>query len=216
VLQNPTMRALAAALLVTLALPAVAPADEGAEPAEEIAVGLPAPNFALRTLNVEATGTTWLALDRYAGEEPEDPASRMVILSFFASWCGRCGHDLPFLERLYGEYRDQGLRVVAICVDSADAGIAATRRLLAASRISFPVLADRSGELSRRYLGEALPLPSVFVLGRDAILLRTERGYARDVTDLLLSDVQAGLGIPMARSRQVAPQATPVSGGRAP
>jgi thiol-disulfide isomerase/thioredoxin len=211
------MRALASAAALAIALPALAGEDVAVEPeaaaVEEIAVGLPAPNFALRTLNAEVAGATWLALDRFTGEEPEDPGSRLVVLTFFASWCGRCGHDLPFLEHLHRAYRDQGLRVLAVCADEDEPGIAAVRRLLVQTHVTFPVLGDGAGLVGRRYLGDALPLPSVFVVGRDGIVLRVERGYARDVTDLLLADVQAGLGVPMARSRSAAPQATPVTGG---
>ena len=67
----------------------------------------------------------------------EDP----VIILFWATWCGPCRLELPFYESLYQKYKDQGLEVVAISMDSQDtvmqAGPAA-RRL----GISFDVVTD--------------------------------------------------------------------------
>jgi len=73
--------AAALALAALLATPAAARAMGE----EEIGVGLPAPGFSLKTLNPDVAGLTWLALDRYVGEEAEDPAAKVVLLSFFAS-----------------------------------------------------------------------------------------------------------------------------------
>jgi len=192
-----SVRLLAPLLVLALAAPAAAAADDG--PPEEIQEGLPAPAFSLRTLNPEASGETWIALDRFAGEEPEDPASRLVVLSFFASWCEPCKRELPFLVQLDRMYRERGLRVLGVSIDREDAGIEATRRMIAAAKVTYPVLSDRFNFLARRYLGELAPLPSVFVVRRDGTIARIERGYARDASQFLLGEVQAALGIAPAR-----------------
>jgi thiol-disulfide isomerase/thioredoxin len=179
--------ALAAAHAVAVAAPARAE--------DEIAVGLPAPAFALKTLNPEVAGATWLALDRFAGEEPEDPGSRLVILSFFASWCVPCQKEMPALEKLHQTYREQGLRVIGIDVDRDDAGISAARKLLDAHRVTYPVLSDRFNFLARRYLGDEAPLPSLFVVRRDGTIARIERGYAKDLSATLRGEIEAGLGL---------------------
>lgn len=177
--------ALAAALL--LALPALAD--------EEIGEGLPAPAFSLRTMNPDAAGTPWVALDRYVGDEPEDPAARAVLLTFFASWCEPCRREMPFLVQLDRMYRDQGLRVVGVCIDKEEAGIEAAKKLVAEKAVAYPVLSDRFNFLARRYLGEKAPLPSVFLIRRDGTIARIERGYAKDASAFLLGEVQDVLGI---------------------
>jgi len=181
------MRHLTAALLLLAAAPALAE--------DEIGVGLPAPGFSLKTLNPEASGTSWFRLDQFVGEEPDDPKARVVLLSFFASWCAPCKRELPFLVQLDGMYRDQGLRVVSISIDKEEPGIAAVRRLVADAKVTYPVLSDRFNVLARRYLGDKSPLPSVFLVGRDGTVLRIERGYAKDASAFLLAEVQAALGI---------------------
>ncbi len=194
------MRPSPLALAVTLLATGPAFAEDLGAP-EEIQEGLPAPAFSLRTLNPEASGETWVALDRFVGEEPDDPAARIVVISFFASWCEPCKRELPFLVQLDRMYRERGLRVLGVNIDQEEAGIEAARRMIAGARVAYPVLSDRFNFLARRYLGDRAPLPSVFLVRRDGTIARIERGYAKDASQFLLADVQAALGIaPPARA----------------
>jgi thiol-disulfide isomerase/thioredoxin len=177
--------------VVAAALLAAAPAAAD----EEIGEGLPAPSFSLRTMNPDAAGTAWVALDRFVGEEPEDPAAKAVLISFFASWCEPCKRELPFLVQLDRMYRDRGLRILGIAIDTEEAGIEAARRLVAAAKVGYPVLSDRFNFLARRYLGEQAPLPSVFIVRRDGTIAKIERGYSKDASAFLLAHVQDALGI---------------------
>lgn len=187
------------ALCATLALPALAE--------EEVAVGLPAPAFSLRTLNPDAAGTGWLALDKYAGDEPEDDGAKLVVLSFFASWCGPCKKEMPFLVQLDALYRAQGLRILGVCIDTEEPGIAAAKKLIADNKVGYPVVSDRFNFLARRYLGESAPLPSVFLVRRDGAIARIERGYSKDVGGLLLASIQQELGLKVAPVAMAEPKA---------
>jgi thiol-disulfide isomerase/thioredoxin len=166
-----------------------------ASAADEVGIGLPAPAFSLKTLNPDASGASWIALDRYAGDEPEDAGSKAVLLTFFASWCEPCKKEMPFLVQLDQLYREQGLRVLGVCIDKEDAGVEAARKLVADKKVAYPVLADRFNFLARRYLGEQAPLPSVFLIKRDGTIARIERGYTKDASAFLLAEVQELLGV---------------------
>ncbi len=181
------MRLAASLLALAVSLPAAAE--------EEIGIGLPAPAFSLRTVNPEAAGAGWVSLDTFVGAEPTDPDARLVLLSFFASWCEPCKRELPFLVELDRTYRARGLRVLSVAIDREEAAIEAARRTVAAAGVTWPVLSDRFNFLARRYLGEQAPLPSVFLVRRDGTLARIERGYAKDASKLLLAEVRAALGI---------------------
>jgi thiol-disulfide isomerase/thioredoxin len=181
------MRLFAIALCAALALPAAAE--------EEIALGLPAPSFSLRAMNPEAAGTGWLALDKFAGEAPEDDGSKLVVLSFFASWCGPCKKEMPFLVQLDKMYREQGLRIIGVCIDTEEPGIGAAKKMIGENKVTYPVVSDRFNFLARRYLGESAPLPSVFLIRRDGNIARIERGYSKDVGAFLLAAIQQELGL---------------------
>jgi thiol-disulfide isomerase/thioredoxin len=196
--QNGVMRALALALVTAAALPAVAQAEE-----ELVAIGAPAPSFSAKTLNPQAAGRSWLALDHLVGEEPEDEQAKVVLLSFFASWCGPCQKELPFLVQLDALYRDQGLRVVSVNLDRDEKGISRARAQLVKFEVRHPVLVDRFNIVARRYLGNEAPLPSVFLLRRDGTIVRIERGYTDDVSAGLLAEIQHELGLRRSASASV-------------
>lgn len=181
---------------------ALAPAPSRAD--GEVAEGEPAPPFTLRTLNQEASGVPVVSLDRYVGAEAEDAEARVLLLSFFASWCGPCRKEMPYLQQLHTMYRDQGLRVVSVNIDREEAGIAAARAMIAQARVTFPVLSDRFNFLARRYLGEQSPLPSVFLVDRDGTIARIEKGYGKDASLFLLGEVQQALGLAVNRSARAA------------
>jgi thiol-disulfide isomerase/thioredoxin len=182
----------AAAVLAVLTLAAPAWASPGPE---EAAVGAPAPGFSLKVLNPDAAGVGWLSLQSLVGSEPEDPEARVVLVSFFASWCAPCKKELPLLVELDTRYRSLGLRVIGISIDKEEPGIAEARKLVAEHRAAYPVLSDRFNLLARRYLGDQAPLPSVFLIGRDGNILAVERGYTKDASTFLRAKVEAALGI---------------------
>ncbi len=204
----PFMRPPALVALAVLALPAAALEDE-------IGVGLPAPSFSLRTLNPETAGASWIALDRFAGDAPEDPAAKVVLISFFASWCEPCRKEMPLLVQLDEMYREQGLRVIGVSIDREEPGIEAAKAMIARAKVTYPVLSDRFNFLARRYLGDKAPLPSVFLVRRDGTIARIERGYAKDASQFLLADVRAALGIePRRKAAKAAAPAKAAAAGR--
>jgi thiol-disulfide isomerase/thioredoxin len=183
------------ALLLVQAVAATARANPGQAGQEEAVVGAPAPGFSLRTLNPEAAGAGWVSLQSLVGDAPEDPDARVVLVSFFASWCAPCKKELPLLVELDTRYRSLGLRIVGISIDKEEPAISAARRLVTEHRVAYPVLSDRFNLLARRYLGDQAPLPSVFLIGRDGTILAVERGYQKDASTFLRARVEAALGI---------------------
>jgi thiol-disulfide isomerase/thioredoxin len=177
-------------------LPALALSLLLAEPDGAVAAGRPAPGFSLRTLNPDAAGAPWVRLEALVGPAAEDAGAKVVLLSFFASWCGPCKKELPFLVALDLAYRPKGLRVVSVDIDGDEAGIQAARELVAAAKVVHPVGTDRFQILARRYLGEKAPLPSAFLVRRDGTIARVDRGYTDDAGAFLEAAVRAELGLP--------------------
>jgi peroxiredoxin len=105
-----------------------------------VVAGQPAPDFALKN----AAGEN-LRLSEWRGE--------VVLLSFWADWCGRCSDQLQELARLQKQYGERGVRVVTVNIDT-DARPARE----AAGRSGVLVLHDSDQSVARQYDLSNLPL----------------------------------------------------------
>ncbi len=114
-----------------------------------------------------------LSLAVAAGQAP-DGATRInlselddvVVLEFWASWCGACQRTTPILNDLHEEFANSDVAFYAVNVEPID-----RQRLQAAHAAfgtNFPSLHDRSGEVQRRYAIRSLP--TVIVVGKDGFV----------------------------------------------
>jgi peroxiredoxin len=164
--------------------------------AEDLAeVGKPAPTFRLPVYNSKEVGESALGIDRYVGPEAQDKQTRALLVSFMASFCGPCKKELPYLQQLSDKYKAQGLRVMAVSIDTEPEGQKKVDELIAANKLTFPVLKDRFNIVARRWLGSKSPLPSLFVVKPDGSVSAVHRGYSQDGTALLDEEVQVALGL---------------------
>ncbi|MDN4502057.1 TlpA disulfide reductase family protein [Alteromonadaceae bacterium BrNp21-10] len=83
----------------------------------------------------------------------------IVLINFWASWCGPCRTELPYLDDLYLEFKDLGFTVLAVNIDE-DSSKAAV--LLNDMPVSFPVVYDPDGTVSKLYDVQAMPT-TVFI-----------------------------------------------------
>ncbi len=79
----------------------------------------------------------------------EDLRGRIVLLNFWATWCGPCREELPALDQLASRHAEDGLVVVGISLDRA--GREAVAGFLEGRGIGFPVLLDPNSEVGDRY-----------------------------------------------------------------
>lgn len=188
--------------VVALAAVVLAPSAR----AEELAaVDQPAPRFRLPAYNPDTAGKAPVGLDRYVGPDATEQGVKAVLLSFMASFCEPCKKELPYLESLQTRYRDQGLRVVLVSIDTDPEGQKKVEALLAEHHVTFPVLKDRFRLVARRWLGSQSPLPSVFLVRPDGVIAKVHRGYSEDASTLLDHEVTQALGIPDAPPPQAKP-----------
>jgi cytochrome c biogenesis protein CcmG/thiol:disulfide interchange protein DsbE len=104
------------------------------------------------------------SLDQFKG--------KVVVIDFWASWCGPCRQSFPWLNAISQKYRHKGLVVVGVNVDRerADAD-----RFLKEVPANFPIIYDSSGSLAAQYRVEGMP--SSFVLAPDGHVLSTHVGF---------------------------------------
>lgn len=102
----------------------------------------------------------------------EDLRGEVVLLNFWASWCGPCRQEMPLMNDIYEEYKDLGFTILAVNVDedSADAD-----RFLSAVPVDFPVLYDNDSKVSEQYQVDAMP--TTVLIDRDGNKRFHHRGY---------------------------------------
>lgn len=157
-------------------------------------VGKPAGQFRLFAYNPQVPETKMVGLDQYVGPAPADKATRLVLLSFMASFCAPCKKELPWLQGLHEKYFSDGLRVLVVSIDDQPEGIKAMEELVAANKLTYPVLKDRTTLVGRRWLGAQSPLPSVFLIKPDATVSLVRRGYSEETSASLEKELRAQLG----------------------
>ena len=91
-------------------------------------------------------------LDDYRGD--------VVMINFWATWCGPCRQEMPLLDELYSRYQRVGFSLLGVNIDD-DSGRAMD--MINELGVSFPVLFDSRKEVSRLYEVDAMPV-TVIVL----------------------------------------------------
>jgi peroxiredoxin len=118
-----------------------------------------APDFTLRSM-----GGPNLRLKEQRG--------RVVLVNFWATWCGPCRQEMPHLNRLYDKYRASGFVLLGVNVDD-DARKAA--EVASKLGVTFPVLLDTDKTVSRLY--DMSAMPATVVIDRDGRVRYIHRGY---------------------------------------
>ncbi len=128
----------------------------------------------------------------------EDYRGRVVLLNFWATWCPPCRLEMPDMERLYQEFRGQGLEVVAVnFMETADE----VKAFAEEQKLTYPMLMDPRSEIAGQY--GVMRLPETVLIGRQGEVLGKSIGfkawYKDDVRELmaaLLGDGAALAAVP--------------------
>jgi peroxiredoxin len=119
----------------------------------------PAPDFTLPS----AAGSN-LRLREQRGQ--------VVMLNFWATWCGPCRREMPHLNRIYGKYKPAGFLLLGVNVDEDPAN---ARGLASKLGVTFPVLFDSKQSVSRLY--DLSTMPSTVIIDRDGRVRYVHLGY---------------------------------------
>ncbi len=162
-MQQAITRWVVPALLGWLAMQSAAFALEGA----------PAPDFTLKSLSGEN-----LRLSEFRGE--------VVMINFWATWCGPCRQELPELEALHRQYGQRGFRLLGVNIDDDRQRAVDMAKTLG---VSFPVLFDTRKEVSRLYGVHAMPM--TLLVDRDGEGRHVHLGYRRGYERTYLEQLRA-------------------------
>ena len=97
---------------------------------------------------------------------------QVVMLNFWASWCGPCRTEMPLMDQIYKKYSAAGFTILGVNVDtdSSDA-----QKFLSQVSVSFPIAFDRDNKVSQMYAVSAMP--STVFIDRQGNVRSIHRGY---------------------------------------
>ncbi len=144
-------------------------------------VGDRAPSYSADSLRGER-----VALDELRGD--------VVLLNAWATWCGPCREEMPYLQELSRDYSKRGLRVVGVNVDrSADEG--AIESFLAEVGVTFPTVLDPADRFARTFVTSGVP--ESLLIDSDGTIMHRWKGPLDDRpddTEAIIESTLAGDG----------------------
>ncbi|WP_101844128.1 thiol-disulfide oxidoreductase ResA [Halobacillus sp. Marseille-P3879] len=139
-----------------------------------VAKGEEPPDFKLKKFGTEET----VSLSDYEGQG--------VMINFWATYCEPCKEEMPYMEELYDEYKDQGVEILAVNLDSTNLVV---QRFLDNYGLSFPILHDKDGQVMDEY--DVGQLPSTLFINPEGeveekvvgpLTLDNLEGYLNEIT----------------------------------
>ena len=149
------------------ALPALATTGD------TLRAGAPAPGFELKSSSGKPVSLSSLK-------------GQIVLVNFWASWCGPCRKEMPILEQLNHQYHNKGVTLVGVNVEP-DSG--AANDWLKATPVSFPILFDVDSKVSKLYQVEGMP--NTVILDRKGNVRYIHRGYQPGAENEYLDQIRA-------------------------
>jgi peroxiredoxin len=133
----------------------------------------PAPDFTLRQLD---------GPNLRLGEQ----RGRVVMVNFWATWCGPCRIELPHLDKLHAKYRSSGFMLLGVNIDDDPN---AAKALASKMGLKFPVLFDSEKKVVAAY--DLNAMPASVLIDRDGKVRHLHRGYKDGVEQLYEQQVRA-------------------------
>jgi thiol-disulfide isomerase/thioredoxin len=110
----------------------------------------------------------------------------VVVVDFWATWCGPCVASLPHLDALSAEMSDKGVRVLAINFRETDQQV---KTFVEKKKLSLSVLMDRDGAVGKKYA--VTGIPQTVVIGRDGVVRKVIVGFGGDDSEVRRAVEQA-------------------------
>ena len=134
--------------------------------------GQAAPDFVLKS----ATGEN-LRLSEYRGD--------VVMINFWATWCGPCRQEMPLLNELFNRYQRVGFSLLGVNIDDDSRR---AMQMVEDLGVDFPVLFDETKEVSKLYQVEAMPV--TVIVDREGTVRYVHHGYKPGYEDQYLTEIR--------------------------
>ena len=116
---------------------------------------------------------------------------KVLVVTFWASWCGPCLKELPMLEGLQRTVGKERLQVVAVNIEDRDVFRRVARKL---ESFTLTVAHDERKRGSDAYGVNGIP--HMVIVGRDGAIVKVNRGYSEEALEGILAEIGAALAAP--------------------
>jgi cytochrome c biogenesis protein CcmG/thiol:disulfide interchange protein DsbE len=117
-----------------------------------------------------------------------DFKGKVIVMNFWATWCGPCKVEIPAFIQLYDQYKDKGLVIVGVSTDDEPEPLRAYAQSM---KMNYPVLVGRDKEEVLDAWGPIYAIPTTFFVGRDGSICgkhmgpATKEDFEREIKALL-------------------------------
>jgi cytochrome c-type biogenesis protein len=143
-----------------------------------IEVGLPVPAYA--TVSLEGDSVS-LAKQR----------GKVVLLNIWATWCHPCRDEIPELRAIHAKYRDRGLELVGVSIDT-DGTDDAIRTFMREFQMNYPIWRDPDERISTQFL--AIGVPATYLIDKRGVLQWRKTGPIAPNDTSLAAAIERTLG----------------------
>lgn len=119
----------------------------------------PAPAFTLASISGQTA-----SLNQYKGQ--------VIMVNFWATWCGPCQQEMPLLDQMYKKFKPTGFTLLGVNVDK---DVPTVKDLLTRKPVTFPILLDPTNQVSKAY--HVNDMPSTVIIDRKGDIRYVHRGY---------------------------------------
>ena len=112
---------------------------------------------------------------------------QVVMINFWATWCGPCRQEMPLLQQIHAKYEPLGFTMLGVNVEPDSV---AAQNWLKGVPVSFPIVFDRKSEVSSSFGVEAMP--SSVLIDREGRVRHVHRGY-KPGDEAVYADLVRGL-----------------------
>jgi len=135
-------------------------------PDEAPQAGKPAPQFQLANPDGQLVSLS-------------DLRGKLVLINFWASWCGPCRQEMPYIQQIYNEWQAKGMVLLAINIGESPSQV---EEFMQSQGLSFPVLLDTEGKVAGQYGIRAIP--TSFFIDRDGIIQDMKVGAFQSTAEI--------------------------------